>query len=39
MRALAAETIEDLQVALEELKAISDDLAQTLGAREGRREQ
>jgi type I restriction enzyme M protein len=32
---LAAEIIEDLQAALEELQAISDDLAQTPGAREG----
>jgi len=32
---LAAEIIEDLQSALEELQAISDDLAQTPGAREG----
>ena len=30
-----AEIIEDLQSALEELQAISDDLAQTPGAREG----
>ena len=30
---LAAEIIEDLQSALEELQAISDDLAQTPGAR------
>ena len=32
---LAAEIIEDLQSALEELQAISDDLAQTPGAQEG----
>jgi len=32
---LAAEIIEDLQSALEELQAISDDLAQTPGAKEG----
>jgi type I restriction enzyme M protein len=32
---LAAEIIEDLQSALEELRAISDDLALTPGAREG----
>jgi type I restriction enzyme M protein len=32
---LAAEIIEDLQAALQELQAISDDLAQTPGAREG----
>jgi len=31
----AAEIIEDLQSALEELQAISDDLAQTPGAQEG----
>jgi len=30
-----AEIIEDLQSALEELQAISDDLAQTPGAQEG----
>jgi type I restriction enzyme M protein len=35
---LAAEIIEDLQAALEELQAIQDDLAQTPGAKEGRRE-
>jgi len=34
---LAAEIIEDLQAALEELQAISDNLAQTPGAREGER--
>ena len=32
---LAAEIIEDLQSALEELQAISDDLALTPGAQEG----
>jgi len=32
---LAAEIIEDLQSALEELQAISDDLAQTREAQEG----
>ena len=32
---LAVEIIEDLQSALEELQAISNDLAQTPGAREG----
>ena len=32
---IAAEIIEDLQSALEELQAISDDLAQTPGAQEG----
>jgi type I restriction enzyme M protein len=32
---LAAEIIEDLQAALEELQAIQEDLAQTPGAREG----
>jgi len=32
---LAAEIIEDLQSALEELQAITDDLAQTPGAQEG----
>ena len=32
---LAAEIIEDLQSALEELQAISDDLAVTPGAQEG----
>ena len=31
----AAEIIEDLQFALEELQAITDDLAQTPGAQEG----
>jgi len=35
---LAAEIIEDLQAVLEELQAISDDLAQTPGAREGGRD-
>ena len=32
---LASEIIEDLQSALEELQAISDDLAQAPGAQEG----
>ena len=32
---LAAELIDDLQSALEELQTISDDLAQAPGAREG----
>ncbi|GEM_PF-2394437 len=32
---LTAEIIEELQAALEELQAISDDLAQIPGAREG----
>lgn len=32
---LAAENIEDLQSALEELQAISDGLSQTAGAQEG----
>jgi hypothetical protein len=35
----AAEIIEDLQAALEELQAISDDLDQTPGAREGERDE
>ncbi len=35
---LAAEIIEDLQAALEELQAIQDDLAQTPGARKGERD-
>jgi len=35
---LAAEIIEELQSALEELQAITDDLAQTPGAQEGREE-
>jgi type I restriction enzyme M protein len=35
---LAAEIIEDLQAALEELQAIQEDLAQTPGAREGERD-
>ena len=35
MRIPAAEIVENLQSALEELQAISDDLAQTPGAREG----
>jgi len=36
---LAAEIIEDFQSALEELQAISDDLAQTPGAKEGARDE
>ncbi len=32
---LAAEIIEDLQAALEEIQAIQEDLAQTPGAKEG----
>ena len=35
MNALTAEIIEDLQSALEELQAISDNLALILGAQEG----
>jgi len=35
MSILAAEIIEDLQSALEELQAISDDLSQTSRAKEG----
>jgi hypothetical protein len=35
MKIVAAEIIEDLQSALEELQAISDDLALTPGGQEG----